>query len=304
MSYSTKEDHELMKQRTVRDDIDRELTRAFFGGAERKKTPEPPAPPPPPPKPKMNFLPIYIAIGIIGIIVIFAAYFLSQNKITFSVKVQAKPPAPRVYKSPLGNILNDRKPLMPLSDYKHRPAALKGSAKEEKTLYDFERDEQGWEIPSWETDKADHVAYSLRPVEKIASKGKGSIEVYAEFPGGKWTGALVEISQFLDLSKYDAISVDIYIPPSAPANLKGKIILTAGESWQFSEMARGVKLTPGKWNTLSASLAKGSTDWRQTKVDDNFRSDIRKIAVRVEAEKAKYSGPIYIDNVRLHIAQK
>lgn len=300
MNPSTKEGHELMKQRAVRDDIDRELTRAFFGGAERKKSFEP-APPPPPPRKKKNLVPLYIAAGVT---VIFAAYFLSQNKITFSVKVQAKPPAPRVYKSPLGHLMNNRKPLMPLSDYKYRPAALKGSAKDEKTLYDFERDEQGWEIPSWAADKSDHVALCFRTVEKIASKGKGSAEIYAEFPGGKWSGALVEMNQFLDLSKYDSIAVDIYIPPSAPSNLKGKLILTTGESWQFSEMARGIKLIPGKWTTISASIAKGSTDWRQTKVTDDFRSDVRKIAVRVEAEKAKYSGPIYIDNVRLHISQK
>jgi hypothetical protein len=193
---------------------------------------------------------------------------------------------------------------MSLSEYKYRPTALKEAAKDEKTLYDFEKDEQGWEIPLWESDKLDHVAASLRAVERISSKGKGCIELYANCPGGKWTAALAEISQFLDLGKYDAIAGDVYIPPSCPTGLRAKLILTVGDDWQFVEMGRGIRLAPGKWTTISASLAKGSTDWRKTRIDDSFREDVRKIAVRVESEKAKYSGPIYIDNIRVHIPQK
>lgn len=296
MNPATKQGQDVMRNRTVRDEIDRELTRTFFGGAEKRTSAAPVAAAPPPPEKKLNIIPFAAAASIILII---GFVFFMNNRVIVSVKVQPKPPAPRVYRAVMKN---DKKPAMLLSDYKYRPGALKAS-KDEKTLYDFEKDEQGWEIPSWETQKTDHVASYIKPVEKIASKGNGSLELFADFPGNQWTGALAEIGQFLDLSDYDRIAVDIYIPPSCPPNLKAKLILTVGDDWKFVEMARGVKLVPGKWNTISASISKGSWDWR-AKVDDSFRQDVRKIALRVESERGKYSGPIYIDNVRLHISKK
>ncbi len=178
--------------------------------------------------------------------------------------------------------------------------AVKHAFKTEKTLYDFEKDDNGWEIPGWELDKPDHVARSLKKVSGVASKGAGSLELYAEFPGERWTGALAEIQHYLDLRNYDAIYVDIYLPLDAPGGLRGKVILTVDEDWRFVEMARSFRLEPGKWTTITADISEGSTEWKRTKVDKAFKADVRKVAIRIESNRVPYSGPIYIDNIRVY----
>ncbi len=303
MTNDIKERQYTMNNKTVRDEIDRELSRAYFGGAsDRKKFEKPAQSPPAAPPKKKNLIPVYAALVIAAIL---AVSFLVQNRVSlkFDLKVQRRPPDPTVVKNAKIN-KNDKRAMITLAGIKTKPLFPKGTPRDQHALYNFEQDDQGWEVPMWEKDKMDHVAEYLKPVKGVASNGRGSIEMYANFPGGTWTAALAEISQFLDLGKYDALSVDVYVPPYCPPGLRAKIILTVGDDWQFVEMARGTKLVPGKWTTISASLASGSTDWRRIKVDENFRADVRKIAVRVEAEKAKYSGPIYIDNVRVHVPQK
>jgi hypothetical protein len=110
----------------------------------------------------------------------------------------------------------------------------------------------------------------------------------------------VEDFEYFDWTPYRAISVDIYVPPTTPVGLKGKIVLTVGENWKFIEMARSIQLIPGQWVTITGNLAVGSEDWKKTIVDDNFRKDVRKLAIRVESnKKPEYTGPIYIDNVKL-----
>jgi len=171
---------------------------------------------------------------------------------------------------------------------------------EEKVLFSFEKDTQGWEIPEWAIEQEDHVAKSVESSKDFAKEGKGALKVIAAFPGKVWSAALVEDFEYFDWTPYKAISVDVYIPKDAPIGLKAKIILTVGESWKFTEMARSVALVPGEWVTITANLMPGSEDWKRTVVDDNFRKDVRKIAIRVESnKKPKYDGPIYIDNVRL-----
>jgi len=65
-------------------------------------------------------------------------------------------------------------------------------------------------------------------------------------------------------------------------------------------MARSVPLVPGQWTTVSANLSPGSEDWKKTTVDDAFRKDVRKVAIRVESNKKPvYTGPVYVDNIRL-----
>ncbi len=170
-------------------------------------------------------------------------------------------------------------------------------AEETKVLFGFEKDAQGWEIPEWALEQEDHVAKSVEQSKDFASEGQGSLKVMAAFPGKVWTSSLVEDFEYFDWTPYKAISVDIYIPKEAPVGLKAKIVLTVGESWKFTEMARSVALVPGQWVTVTANLLPGSEDWKRTVVDDNFRKDVRKVAVRVESnKKPEYSGPIYIDN--------
>ena len=90
------------------------------------------------------------------------------------------------------------------------------------------------------------------------------------------------------------------MPEEAPFGLKAKFILTVGEDWAWTEMSRSVKLIPGEWTTISASIIPGSNDWRKSQVTDAFRADLRKLGIRIESNmQPTYSGPIYIDNVRV-----
>ena len=171
---------------------------------------------------------------------------------------------------------------------------------EEKVVFGFEKDAQGWEIPEWALEQEDHVAKTVEQSKDVANEGAGALKVAASFPGKMWTAALIENFEYFDWTPYKDISCDIYIPKDAPAGLKAKIILTVGENWKFTEMARSIPLVPGQWVTISANLLPGSEDWKKTVVDENFRKDVRKIAIRVESNKQPvYNGPIYIDNVKL-----
>jgi hypothetical protein len=181
--------------------------------------------------------------------------------------------------------------LLAISGFSHAAPAT--------VLFGFEDDTGGWRVPDWALEKEDHVARDIAVSTDWASEGKKSIKVTSEYLGGKWSGAYVEIEEYYDWSPYGKLSVDVYIPKDAPVGLKGKMILTVGEEWKWTEMSKTVPLTPGQVNTITASLAPGSKDWKNTLVDDNFRKDIRKFGIRVENNKTEWKGMYYIDNIRL-----
>lgn len=171
---------------------------------------------------------------------------------------------------------------------------------EERTFYDFETpDLTGWGIPQWTLGKNDYVAERAVYSEEVASRGKGSMKVEADFPGGIWTAALVEIQQYLNLTNYRVLMADVYLPEDAPVGLTAKLIITVGENWKFIEMNRSYPLMPGEWVQITASIEPGSYDWKRVVPDNKFAEDIRKIAVRVESnQRPKYKGPFFVDNVR------
>jgi hypothetical protein len=170
----------------------------------------------------------------------------------------------------------------------------------EKIIFSFEEENEGWEIPDWALEKEDYVADSLNINTTYASEGKSSLELMANFPGGAWTSAYIEVQEYFDWTPYESISVDVYLPYTAPAGLRGKIVLTVGENWLWTEMSRSVPLEPGKWTLITADLKAGSTDWKKLVHTDSFRTDVRKLDIRIESNmKPAYQGPIYIDNIRL-----
>jgi len=172
---------------------------------------------------------------------------------------------------------------------------------EEVALFNFSKGLQGWEIPDWAYEKPDHVQKEISVSDKVAKNAGGkSLEVMAEFPGDRWAGAIVEIMQYFDWTDYKEIACDIYLPKDAPLGLKGKMILTVGDTWKWVEMSREYNLVPGEWVTIKADLMPGSIDWRREQVTDAFRKDVRKIDIRVSSNgKPAYKGPIYIDNIRV-----
>lgn len=169
-----------------------------------------------------------------------------------------------------------------------------------KVIFGFEENVPSWEIPDWCFEKEEYVGESLAVSTKFAKEGKSSLELMTNFPGKKWTATYIEVQQYFDWTPYKTISMDMYLPKDAPFGLQARIILTVGNDWTWTEMARLVKLVPGEWSTVSASLVPGSADWRRTQVSDEFRQDVRKLGLRIESNmKPVYSGPVYIDNVRL-----
>lgn len=169
----------------------------------------------------------------------------------------------------------------------------------DKVLYDFEKDTEGWEIPDWALEQNDYVGENLTTSDKVVKTGKSSLELDVNFPEGRWSGAVCEIMEYFDWTPYSSISCDVYLPETAPVGLRAKIVLTVGEDWVWTEMSRSVKIKPGEWTSISANLKPGSADWRRVKPTDEFRADVRKIAIRVESNKPAYKGPIYIDNIKL-----
>ncbi|HNX91585.1 MAG TPA: hypothetical protein PKG81_07020 [Candidatus Omnitrophota bacterium] len=298
-----------MKQKKQYDHIDEELSRLFFKNEtaaektvtlpnpEQKKSPVPPdkseAKKEPPkmsaaePKAKKNFLPVIIVAVIVVIICSSAFFVFGKKQILFTV-VDVN--TGQQFKQSFSFAKNEKV----FSDQ------INLSGLSEHTLYDFELTDNGWEIPLWERTKPDHVAHELEWVNYPSSKGNGSICLTAGFRTGRWTGALIEIAQYIDLSVYTGIATDIYLPPAAPKGLKAKFIFTVKDDWSFVEMSKGIPLAPGKWTVVYAGLEDTSRDWKRTKVDNDFRADVRKMAIRIEANNGPaYSGPIYIDNIRV-----
>jgi hypothetical protein len=177
-------------------------------------------------------------------------------------------------------------------------------------LFSFEGSVQGWSIPDWAYCQGDHKARSVEISSEKAKVGDDSLEVSCEFPGDVWAAALVEINKDMDLSEYDTISADIYLPRKAPKGLiVARFILTVGIGWHFTEMRYSVPLAPGKWTTVSAKLESEEvekSEWKGRKQKRLFHHihNVRKVAIRIEYDASppyrigrKYEGPIYIDNV-------
>lgn len=171
---------------------------------------------------------------------------------------------------------------------------------EEKVIFGFEEKVPSWSIPDWCFEKEEYVGESIAISEKFVKEGKSAFELMVKFPGGKWTAGYIEVQQYFDWTPYKTLSVDVYLPKEAPFGLQARFVLTVGENWTWTEMARLGKLVPGEWTTISASLIPGSADWRRTQVTDEFRADVRKLGLRIESNmRPAYTGPVYIDNVRV-----
>lgn len=172
----------------------------------------------------------------------------------------------------------------------------------ELTVADFEGADAGtWKIPDWALEKADHVAKEVSVSKEQASKGAQSLKMVTAFSGSNWSAAVVETEENLDFSEQSKLAVDIYLPKDAPEGLMGNICVTYGSKWTWAEQAKNVPLVPGKWTTVEADIAEGSKDWKKVRVDGEFRSDIRKVDIRIISDKKPaYSGIAFIDNVRAY----
>lgn len=167
-------------------------------------------------------------------------------------------------------------------------------------IFGFEQGMEGWIVPDWEKTSADYSLEECLVSQEHAGEGSRALELRVSFSGDRWVGAYVERqTEVTDWTPFGRLSADVYLPEEAPKGLTGKIILSVGDKWEWTEMNRSVDLAPGKWNTISVNLKPGSMDWKFFP-DDRFRSSVRKIGVRVESNKGPvYRGSVFVDNVRL-----
>ena len=170
----------------------------------------------------------------------------------------------------------------------------------EIVIYDFEDTLEGWTIPDWAQVSADYVGKELSVSTDKAEAGRSAMKLWAAFPGGRWTGAYVERQcEVTDWTPFGRLAVSVYVPAMAPVGLTGRIILTVGDQWTWTEMNRAIPLTPGQWTTLAANLTPESMDWKFLP-DGQFRRRVDKIGVRIESDHGPaYSGPVFLDHVRL-----
>jgi hypothetical protein len=269
-----------MDQTQKWDSIDSELARTYFNPADRRVSPMISSP-----QKTHHIFPLRRIIAIFSIFIAASLAFLIGTSIMsgewsslFSPSSKRhKKSVPAAHASPALALINER------------------------VLFDFEISRDGWEIPAWALDKEDHAQRSIDISSDISSRGGKSLRINSVFPPGKWNASLAEIQRYMDLSSYDTVSMDIYLPPDAPQRgFRAKLIFTVGEDWKFVEMSRSARLYPGKWTEITASLKPDSKDWKWTKVDRSFKEDVRKISLRVEYEgPLPYSGPIYVDNFRV-----
>jgi len=184
---------------------------------------------------------------------------------------------------------------------------------QERMHFDFEVDDEGWKIPDWAYYQNDHKGLSTEISSEEASSGNSSIKVECDFPGNIWAAVVVERLKDINLSGFETISADVYLPKKGPRGLlQARIVFVGGEGWHWIEMREPVPLKRGKWVTVKASLKTQETeegeqsDWtgrRQKRLSLNIH-DIRKIIIRIEYDAAppyrigsRYKGPIYIDNI-------
>lgn len=172
-------------------------------------------------------------------------------------------------------------------------------------LFDFETDLDGWRIPDWAFEKSDNASVEAVVAADFASAGKKSLKLSTKFPPKMWSGAYVEIEResgsYMDFSAFPTLRVDVYLPAEAPKKMKGEIILTVGDAWAWTEMRQPVELTPGAWTILQANVLPDSTAWK-SRLTPDLVSDVRKLGVRISCNQGSYTGPVYIDNVRLENA--
>jgi len=170
----------------------------------------------------------------------------------------------------------------------------------EIAIYGFEDGPQGWVIPKWAQTSMDYVTTELAVSPEHAQEGASALELRTHLPGERWTAAYVEREvEVTDWTPFGRVSVSAYLPAGAPSGLRGRIILTIGDQWVWTEMNRPVLLEPGQWTTITANLKPGSMDWKFFP-DDGFRKNIRRLGVRIESDKQpSYNGSVFLDNVRL-----
>ncbi len=158
------------------------------------------------------------------------------------------------------------------------PAVLESSL-----LYSFEDDLGGWVMADyWPAGRA------LEQSTGQATEGSASLMLSGEFSGTTWEemGVYIDPPDGLDLSAYDALSLDVYAPAEASGFI-AQVFMKTGDGWAWVNTA-DTALVPGEWTTITAELSKMGDP-----------AAVKEIGVKIGTSTTAFSGAFYVDNVQV-----
>lgn len=157
-------------------------------------------------------------------------------------------------------------------------------------LFGFEENTEIWSITKTENNAVKKISLST---EK-AITGKQSLKVALNFPGE----GCIEKDFFKDLTIYNNLVLNVYLPATAPDDLQISVLLQDNELLWYQ--TQRFSLTRGIWNRLTLDVKPGSAFWEsighQQPWSEKPASGIRKITIKLFSEH-HMSVDVYLDDI-------
>ncbi|MDP8259011.1 MAG: hypothetical protein P9L90_06295, partial [Candidatus Aadella gelida] len=172
-----------------------------------------------------------------------------------------------------------------------------------QTFYNLPDCLNNWKIPEWSESKSNYSSPILAVDENFSYKGISNFKLNLSFSGDEWNAGIVEANGIFDLTLHKTMEFEVYLPENAPKKgLMVRVAIVSGDDYKWFEMGVPVEIKAGKRTTVRANFKNGNYEWKSAKsmrrMSDRIKSDIKKIAIRVESNYARYKGPVYVDNIR------
>lgn len=179
------------------------------------------------------------------------------------------------------------------------------------TLYTFNRDTEGWQMPDWPNGNRDPNGVLYKPKQvgyptATDENNKSALYVPVNLVSGKPSQAFVGTAPGTDWSLIDAISVDVYLPKDAPQGLDATLYFM-GNGWQWMLQKKDYILRPGEWTRIEAPLAGFQTDDAWDKTEQEIKAALTNViefGVRISNGKdgsSAYLGPVYLTRFRVQV---
>lgn len=174
-------------------------------------------------------------------------------------------------------------------------------AQEISANFGLEKTRHNWSMPGWALYDRDYCSQKDDLNAKILRVHRKTIELSVNFTGDDWSAGIIENEGSFDLSGHHTLSCEIYIPETAPNWLEARFVLI-GPNNEWTEMKTPAVLKPGEWIKLNAKIDLKGHSW-ETKnnlkyLTKSFLSDVNKICIRIESDKIRFFGPVYIQNIK------
>ena len=141
--------------------------------------------------------------------------------------------------------------------------------------------------------------------------GEGHVlSLRADLPDLPWCATAVGLRGPFDLSAFNILAVDLYLPRDLPGRtVSARIALRAGANWQWYQASEALSLAPGRWVTLKAPLGEALTafealeSWGDATV--GLMGDltlVQEILIRIEVsgrDDFAASGEVLVDHITL-----